>query len=404
LRLSNPMRYTVAKIFASPFYLFEFEQNVRTIARSIDSEYPVRRQNEGRFSLLTINPFKMKILKQVVGIDVAQKELVVSFGIIKDDVQAEILSNQTFSNTKEGFLKLLSWVKKMSNADCNVHFVMEATGVYHESLAYFLDERSMIVSIVLPNKISNYFKTLDVKTITDNTSAQTIVRFGLERKLEPWKRPKPIFKSLRQLTRERNQIIEERTMAKNHLHAELAEAEPNESSIIRIKDRIKFLDKQEKQVRVEITKKAQDPQIKNSITVMSSIPGIATLTAATVLAETNGFELIRNKKQITSYAGLDVKEKQSGTSIKGKPRISKRGNKHLRKCLYMPGLATIRFDQHFKGIYARLVSRHGIKMKAAVAVQRKVLELMYTLYKKNEIYDANYESKQNSQKRERQLL
>src|SRR6185295_4750959 len=89
------------------FYLFEFEQNVRTIVCSIDSEYPTRRQNEGRFSLLTINPFKMKILKQVVGIDVAQKELVVSLGIIKEDLQPEILSNKTFSNSKDGFLKLL---------------------------------------------------------------------------------------------------------------------------------------------------------------------------------------------------------------------------------------------------------------------------------------------------------
>jgi len=346
----------------------------------------------------------MRILKQVAGIDVAQKELVVSFGIIKDSLQSEILSNKTFSNTQEGFLKLLSWVKKLSDAECNVHFVMEATGVYHESLAYFLEERNMAVVIVLPNKISNYFKTLDVKTITDSTMAQAIARFGLERKLELWKRPKPIFKSLKQLTRERSQLIEERTMLKNHLHAELSEAEPNESSVIRIKDRIKLLDKQEKQVRLEITKRAQDPQVKDAIAVMCSIPGIAMLTAATVLAETNGFELIRSKKQLTSYAGLDVKEKQSGTSVKGKPRISKRGNKHLRKSLYMPGLATIRFDQHFKGIYARLVSRHGIKMKAAVAVQRKVLELMYTLYKKNEVYDHNYESNPNGQKRERQLL
>lgn len=346
----------------------------------------------------------MKILKQVAGIDVAQKELVVSFAVLKDDLGIEILFNKAFGNSKEAFLTLLNWVKKMSNSQSNVHFVMEATGVYHESFAYFLDENGMDVSVVLPNKISNYFKTLDVKTITDYTSAQAIARFGLERKLALWKRPKPIFKSLRQLTRERNQIIEERTMVKNHLHAELSEAEPNKSSIVRINDRIKLLDKQEKQVRTEITKRAQDPQVKNSIAVMSSIPGIALLTAATVLAETNGFELIRNKKQLTSYAGLDVREKQSGTSIHGKPKISKRGNKQLRKSLYMPALATIRIDQHFKDVFARMVGKHGIKMKAVVAVQRKVLELMFTLYKKNEFYDKNYEINHANAKRERQVL
>ena len=117
------------------------------------------------------------------------------------------------------------------------------------------------------------------------------------------------------------------------------------------------------------------------------------LTAATVLAETNGFELIHNRRQLTSYAGLDVREKQSGTSVKGKPRISKRGNRYLRKAMYMPALAAIRSDPRHKATFSRLVSRHGIKMKAAVAVQRKVLEMIYTLHKTKKIYDENYNKK-----------
>ena len=78
-------------------------------------------------------------------------------------------------------------------------------------------------------------------------------------------------------------------------------------------------------------------------------------------AETNGFELIRNKRQLTSYAGLDVKEKQSGTSVKGMPRISKKGNKYLRKAMHMPALAAIRCDVRYGAIFKRLVSKHGIK-------------------------------------------
>jgi transposase len=114
------------------------------------------------------------------------------------------------------------------------------------------------------------------------------------------------------------------------------------------------------------------------------------LTAATVLAETNGFDLIRNKRQLTSYAGLDVKEKQSGTSIKGKPRISKRGNRHLRKSMHMPSLAAIRHEPKFKAVFARLVAKHGIKMKATVAVQRRLLEMIYTIHKSNTPYKKDY--------------
>ncbi|MNE76166.1 Transposase IS116/IS110/IS902 family protein [compost metagenome] len=117
------------------------------------------------------------------------------------------------------------------------------------------------------------------------------------------------------------------------------------------------------------------------------------MTAVIVLAETNGFELIRNKSQLTSYAGLDVKEKQSGTSIKGKPRISKKGNRNLRKAMHLPALTAVKWDDNFKDIYARLASKHGIKMKALVSIQRKILELIYVLFKNQTLYDKNYTTK-----------
>ena len=129
--------------------------------------------------------------------------------------------------------------------------------------------------------------------------------------------------------------------------------------------------------------------IKNICT----IPGVSVLTAATVIGETHGFELIRSKKQLTSYAGLDVKEKLSGTSVKGKPRISKKGNRYLRSCLHLPALSTIKWDDNFRGQYARIVAKHGIKMKGCVAVQRKLLELIYIIYKTKTVYDKDYESK-----------
>ena len=339
------------------------------------------------------------ILKQVVGIDVAQKELVVSLGRMYSDLRIEIQAYKTFRNTTKGFSELIEWVNKRTNTSVGVRYVMEATGVYHESFAYFLDNLGYEISIVLPNKISNYFRTLEIKTVTDKTMSETIARFGLERKLDNWKRPRAIFKTLRQLTRERDQLVQERSMVKNQLHAEQSESEPNPSSLTRMKKRIVLLNKQEKEIKEEIAKLIkQDEQVKDSIKTVGSLPGVGLLTAATVLAETNGFELIRNKRQLTSYAGLDVKEKQSGTSIKGKPTISKRGNAYLRKAMHMPALTAIRHDERFKAIFARLVSKHGIKMKAAVAVQRKLLEMIYVLYKNQVPYDKDFFKKENALK------
>lgn len=332
-----------------------------------------------------------KIVKQVAGIDVAQKELVVSLGRMYDDWNPEVYAHKTFANTEAGFIALIIWVRKQMQQDAAVRFVMEATGVYHESLAYYLTEKGFEVSIVLPNKISNYFRTLDVKTVTDKTASAAIALFGLERKLDSWQQPKGLYKTLRQLTRERGQLVEERTTIKNQLHAEQAEARPNKKTISRIKKRIELLNKQEREIKAEIDELIkEDKEMKQLLIIICSLPGIGLLTAVTVLAETNGFDLIRNKRQLASYAGFDVKEKQSGTSVKGKPRISKKGNKYLRKAMHFPALTAIRHDERFKAVFARIVSKQGIKMKAAVAVQRKLLEMVYTLYNTRTLYDKEY--------------
>ena len=379
------------------FYLFEFEQNVRNAAKRDIQNIQPGDKTKGDFSLLFLELFikklfgMRKIVKQIAAIDVAQKELVACLGRMYDDWSPQLYANKTFANTKTGMEALEHWAKKQIDPAVPVRFVMEATGVYHEALAYFLDERGYELSIVLPNKISNYVRTLDIKTITDKTSSQAIAMFGLERKLDNWKKPKDIYRKLRQLTRERDQLIQERTIVKNQLHAEQAEAYPNKSSVKRIKNRIDMLNKQEKEIRGEVTALiAQDEEMKKIIVIICSLPGVGLLTAAIVLAETSGFDLIRNRRQLASYAGFDVKEKQSGTSIKGKPRISKRGNKYLRKAMHLPALAAIRHNERFKAIFVRLVSKHGIKMKAAVAIQRRLLEMTYTLYKTNKLFDKNY--------------
>jgi len=332
-----------------------------------------------------------KVIKQVLGIDVAQKELVVCLAKKYNDWTEENYVHKTFVNATNGFEQMVKWVKKLTDIDIPVNYVMEATGVYHESLAYYLRGQSQLVSIVLPNKICHYAKSLTVKTVTDKTASEAIAQFGLERTTDQWEKPLPIYKKMKQLTRERGQVVEERTMVKNELHAETAEAEPNKSSLARCKKRIELLTKQEKEIIIEILAliKTEDA-VSQLVKLICSITGIGMLTAATVLAETNGFDLIRNKRQLTSYAGLDIKDHQSGTSVKGKPKISKRGNRYLRKAMHMPALTAIRHDERFKAIFARLVSKHGIKMKAAVAIQRKLLEMTYTIFKSNTKYDKDY--------------
>lgn len=347
----------------------------------------------------------MEILKEVIGIDVAKDELVVSMGRTMLTLDVEVLGSQAFKNNIKGITKLVEWSHKLKKGEGPLHFVMEATGVYHEALAYYLNDNGYVVSVVLPNKISNFMRTLDIKTVTDYTASQAIMQFGLQRKLTAWQKPDPTLKKLKQLTRERGQLVEERTMLKNQLHAEKSGAEPNIRCIERLMERINLLNKQEKEIKKDIdTYINQNPSIKRELAYSCSIKGIGKLTAVTVLAETNGFELIRNKKQIASYAGFDIKEKLSGTSVKGKPKISKRGNKHIRAAMHLPSLSAVKYIPEMKNLYARLVAKHGIKMKALIAVQRKLLELIYTLHKNQTCYNPEYQKKKELSLRKEQLF
>lgn len=334
-----------------------------------------------------------ELLKQSLGIDCAKDEHVASFSVMTGDFEIVHQSTLTFKNTKSGFEKLDKWIQGQKPIQSFV-IVMEATGVYHEQLACFLTDRNYYVSVILPNKAKHFAKTLDLKTVNDKIASQSLAIMGLEKKLSKWEKPSELLNKIRQLTRERDQIVNERTQIKCQLHAEKSGAWANASSIKRMNQRIKILDKQETEIKQEIAELVKsDGELARKIKLVCSIKGVGLLTASTVIAETNGFKMVRNKKQLVSYAGLDVMHHTSGTSINRKSKISKHGNKYLRKCLHLPALSAIKCSKTQKELFVRLVSKHGIKMKAAVAVQRKLLVLIYTIWKTETPYDPNYEIK-----------
>jgi len=333
-----------------------------------------------------------KVVKQCVGIDCSQEELVCSLAFLENDMNVILSPVKTFVNNKNGFSKMLTWAQKLGEKEMTMYLVVEATGVYHEKLAEFLFDKGLHISVILPRRISSFAKSLQTKTVTDKTSSEAISQFGLLKKLDKWQKPDAIYRLLRNLTRERDQLIQQRTIAKNQLHAEQSGAWVNKNAIKRMKSRIRFYNKQIEQIEIDINQVIEENQtLKQQLKTVQSIKGVGLITAVTVIAETDGFNLIRNSRQLVSYAGLDIIQKQSGTSVRGRPRISRRGNRHIRRALYMPSLSAIRSDQTCKEHFERLVNKHGIKMKAAVSVQRKLLVLIYTIWKNQTQYDPMYQ-------------
>ena len=112
------------------------------------------------------------------------------------------------------------------------------------------------------------------------------------------------------------------------------------------------------------------------------------LTLATILGETNGFNLIRNQRQLVAYAGMDVRIHQSGLLTK-KARLSKKGNVHIRQALYMPALNAAHRNKALCHYYKQLSARQQAEKQGIIAVARKLLILIYSLWKSEQPYDPN---------------
>lgn len=333
----------------------------------------------------------MEIIKQVIGIDVAKDSFLFTYGTLNNNQEIKITEPVTCDNNSNGFQKLMSYIKKnKKSSEAPIYFVMEATGVYYENLAYFLNEKHQKVIVTLPNKIKHFSKTLDIKSKTDRLDARMITQFGLERQMQLWHVPSPVMKALKTLTREHHSIKEMTTKIKNQLHAKEYSHEPLKETIKRSSAILSVFNKQLKEIEKQIKELIEkDSDLNDRIKKIVKIEGIGLMTAVSIIAETNGFALIENTKQLASYAGLDVVYNESGLK-KHKTSISKKGNKFLRQAVYMPALSACKYNPKLKQLYIRLVVKRNLKKVGIVAVARKLLILVYTIFRKNEDYISNY--------------
>lgn len=331
------------------------------------------------------------LIAQNIGIDGSSKSFRVCFKTMDDTQKVKIKGSRTFDNNLKSFESFQQWFEKKRDKSVPLRFTMEATGVYYEQLAYYLDQAGYYVSVLLPNKAKAYFNTLNLKSKTDDLEAKALAQLGLERKLDQWKPLSKQMYKLKRLCRERVMLLEEKTMISNRLHAEQNCQSPDSSIIKRAKGRLKLLKKQvaevEKQLE-ELTHK--DELLFERVEKICQLKGLGFITVISVIAETNGFAMFTSRGQLTSFAGYDVVERQSGTSVLGKTKISKKGNRYIRRALHLPSLSVIRYNDEFKNLYLRIYDRTKIKMKGIVAVQRKLLLLIFTLFKKNQAYDSTF--------------
>ena len=315
-----------------------------------------------------------------LGIDISKLKFNVC--LLRSDKKPK---HRVFANNRQGFEQLVDWLTQHNAA--NVHACLEATGTYGEALALFLSESGYRVSVVNPAAVKAFAGAGLSRTKTDKVDADLIARFCLSQEPETWKPPAPEIRELQALVRRLESLIQMRVSEENRLSSGITVDVVRHS----LEEHIKYLLEQTKQTEQLIKKQIDDhPDLKQQRDLLDSIPGIGETTAALFLAEIIDFKQYKNARQVAAFAGLVPRERRSGTSVRGKVRLSKIGNSRLRKALYFPAIAALRSSDFFKQWAEGLRQRGKCKMAVIGAAMRKLIHLAYGVLKTGKPFDPNW--------------
>jgi transposase len=315
----------------------------------------------------------------IIGIDISKLKF--DLCLLRDNGK---LKHKVFANTPSGFVQLSAWLRKQRVE--LVHACMEATGTYGEALALYLFDAGYKVSIINPASIKAYAQSRLSRTKTDKADATLIAQFCAERKPPAWQPLAREVRELQALVRRLESLMEMHQMEVNRLEAgvsaELVRASLTEH-IAFLADEIK---RTESLIRDHID---QHPNLKEQRELLITIPGIGNTTAAKLLAELLDVKLYKSARQLAAFAGLVPRLHESGSSIKRKARLSKMGAPRLRKALYFPAIAAIKYNPSIKAMSVRLRARGLCPMQIIGAAMRKLVHIAYGVLKSGRPFDPS---------------
>lgn len=295
------------------------------------------------------------------------------------------LKHKVFPNNATGFEQLEQWLSRQDAE--HLHACMEATGTYGEALALFLYEAGHTVSVTNPAAIKAFAGSRLSRTKTDNVDAELIARFCLAQKPAQWTPLPQEVRELQALVRRMESLIEMRVMEENRLSSGIVVDSVRQS----VEEHLTYLGEQLKRTEELIrTHISNHPSLKQQSELLDSIPGIAETTAALLLSEITDITQYRSARQVAAYAGLVPRERQSGTSVRGRTRLSKIGNARLRRALYFPAITAIRCSPFFQQWAEGLLKRGKSKLSVICAVMRKLVHVAYGVLKSGKPFDPEW--------------
>lgn len=288
---------------------------------------------------------------------------------------------RSFPRCKEGASALLAWLRDSVSPGVGIGLVMEATATFAEDMAtWLLDlDPGLHVAIVNPIQTSAFLRSLGLRNKTDDLDAKALAQYGAERRPLSWERPTPELAILKDLARVRMDLVHARTAMAVRLKDHARASKQAAKAMAKV---VHALDIQIKALEADIRKHLSAHEaLAKQAGRMDSIVGVGLITAVTVMTELGDLRRFDRSRQLTAFAGMSPRWKESGTSVHGKPRLCKQGSTRVRAALYLAACAAVRFNPDMKATYERLLAPGKARRVALGAVMRKLLVLMRAVLK-----------------------
>jgi transposase len=310
-----------------------------------------------------------------LGVDIAKRKFDCALLIGETRFRTKV-----FDNNAAGIEACLAWIAKQS-AGQPVHGCIEATGPYGEALACALHDAGHTVSVVNPARSRAYAESLGVRTKTDAVDARTLALMCKGNKPKPWTPPPASIRQLQELVRRLDALTEMHTQEVNRRGV------AHEVVVASIEEMLVSLEKHIETIKAQIAQHIdQDPTLREQRDLLATIPGIGPSTTAWLIAELNAKQFAC-ARQAAAYAGVTPAHRQSGTSVHGKPKLSKRGNGRLRKTLYWAAITALRHNAIVRAMGERLRKRGKHNMAIIAAAMRKLIHIAFGVLKSGRPFD-----------------
>lgn len=326
----------------------------------------------------------------VVGVDVSQAQL---------DVAVRTPQGATeyvgaFANDPQGWASLARAVERRQRRwkAVKVHLVMEPTGGYEQPLARFAIRRGWQVSLPNPRHVRAWARGMGRRAKTDRVDAQVLAAYGAAIEPPPWRPLPEEVAQLEELLHRRDDLTEMLRQERNRRHALQAQGTYQGPVAASLEQHIAYLEQALAEVEEQIHRHLdQHPHLKKQASRLRQVPGIGPRNVLFILVLLYRWGTLTNyqghHKGLTAYVGLDPMPHESGRSVRRRSRISREGNRRIRRCLFMGALGGVRGRNRLQAFYLRLVGRGRPKKVALVAAARKILVWAWAVFRDQTVFD-----------------